>query len=62
VVGEGKLVGKPVAAILREQGYDVSIISLEQGSLTELKDADIVISGAGSPHLIKPEMLKPGVV
>ena len=28
----------------------------------ELKDADIVVSGAGSPHLIKPEMLKEGVV
>lgn len=62
VVGEGRLVGKPVAAMLRSMGHNVSVITLEQGSLTELKDADIVVSGAGSPHLLKPEMLKPGVV
>lgn len=62
VVGEGRLVGKPVAAMLRKEGYQVSVVSLEQGSLTELKDADVVVSGTGSPHLIKPDMLKRGVV
>ncbi len=62
VVGEGKLVGKPVAALLKQEGYRVEVVSLEQGSLSVLKDADVVVSGAGSPHLIKPEMLKPGVV
>jgi methylenetetrahydrofolate dehydrogenase (NADP+)/methenyltetrahydrofolate cyclohydrolase len=62
VVGEGRLVGKPVAAMLRDMGADVLVVSLEQGSLEQLKDADIVVSGAGSPHLIKPDMLKPGVV
>lgn len=62
VVGEGVLVGTPVAAMLRQKGYDVRVVSLEQGSLADLKDADVVVSGAGSPGLIKPEMLKPGVV
>jgi len=62
VVGEGRLVGKPVATMLRDMGYSVSVVSLEQGSLAELKDADIVVSGTGSPHLIKPEMLKDGVI
>lgn len=62
VVGEGRLVGKPVAQMLRAEGYDVSVVTLESGSLAELKDADIVVSGAGSPHLLKPEMLKHGVV
>lgn len=62
VVGEGRLVGRPVAEMLRKEGYEVSVVSLGQGSLAELKDADVVVSGAGSPGLIKPEMLKPGVV
>lgn len=62
VVGEGRLVGKPVARMLFTMGADVTVVTLEQGSLEELKDADVVVSGAGSPHLIKPEMLKPGVV
>ena len=62
VVGEGILVGRPVARMLHDMGAEVSIVTLGQGSLAELKDADIVVSGAGSPHLIKPEMLKQGVV
>jgi len=62
VVGEGRLVGKPVAAMLHEMGADVSVVTLGSGSLSALLDADIVVSGAGSPHFIKPEMLKQGVV
>lgn len=62
VVGEGRLVGKPVAKLLRQLGAQVEAISLEQGSLEQLKGADVVVSGAGVPGLIKPEMLKPGVV
>jgi len=62
VVGAGRLVGQPAAKFLRELGAEVSIVILESGSLTELKDADIVVSGTGSPGLIKPEMLKAGVV
>jgi methylenetetrahydrofolate dehydrogenase (NADP+)/methenyltetrahydrofolate cyclohydrolase len=62
VVGQGALVGTPAAALLRRLGAKVTIVTTEQGSLTELKDADIIVSGAGSPGLIKPEMLKKGVV
>ncbi|HEY4501556.1 MAG TPA: bifunctional 5,10-methylenetetrahydrofolate dehydrogenase/5,10-methenyltetrahydrofolate cyclohydrolase [Candidatus Paceibacterota bacterium] len=62
VVGEGRLVGRPVAQMLRQEGYDVSVVSLEQGNLSQLKDADIVVCGAGSPHLVRPDMLKQGVV
>ncbi len=62
VVGEGRLVGKPVAEMLRADGAHVQVVTLEQGSLSILKDADVVVSGAGSPNLIKPEMLKEGVV
>jgi len=62
VVGAGKLVGLPAAALLRECGADVSIITQSRGSLEELKNADIVVLGAGDPGFVKPEMLKPGVV
>jgi len=62
VVGEGKLVGKPVAQLLRELGARVTVVTLETGLLSELLDADIVVSGAGSPRMIQPKMLKPGVV
>jgi methylenetetrahydrofolate dehydrogenase (NADP+)/methenyltetrahydrofolate cyclohydrolase len=62
VVGAGKLVGAPVAELLRELGAEVTVVTHNQGSLTDLKDADIVVLGAGEPGLIKPEMLKEGVV
>lgn len=64
VVGKGWLVGEPCAAWLTMQGAEVSILTRESGEsvLTSLGDADIVVSGAGSPGLIRPEYLKPGVV
>ncbi len=61
VVGAGRLVGAPSAWLLRSLGADVSVFSLEEGSIEDLKDADIVVSGAGNPGFIKPEHLKEGV-
>jgi methylenetetrahydrofolate dehydrogenase (NADP+)/methenyltetrahydrofolate cyclohydrolase len=62
IVGAGKLVGKPVAAMLKEMGADVSVITSQSGSLEELKSADIAVLGAGNPGFVTPDMLKPGVV
>jgi methylenetetrahydrofolate dehydrogenase (NADP+)/methenyltetrahydrofolate cyclohydrolase len=62
VVGRGRLVGAPAAELLKELGAHVTVITQDEGSLTELKDADIVVLGAGEPGLVKPEMLKEGVV
>ena len=61
VVGQGKLVGKPVAALLSILGADVTTITKESGDLSVLKDADIVVTGAGVPGLIRPEHLKEDV-
>jgi 5,10-methylene-tetrahydrofolate dehydrogenase/methenyl tetrahydrofolate cyclohydrolase len=61
VVGAGRLVGAPSAWLLRSLGADVSVFSLEEGSIEDLKEADIVVSGAGNPGFIKPEHLKQGV-
>lgn len=62
VVGSGRLVGAPAVELLTELGAQVVVVTKSHGSLDELKDADIVVSGAGEPRLIKPEMLKQGVV
>ncbi|MBI4093754.1 bifunctional 5,10-methylenetetrahydrofolate dehydrogenase/5,10-methenyltetrahydrofolate cyclohydrolase [Candidatus Kaiserbacteria bacterium] len=62
VVGAGRLVGAPSAWLLRSLGADVSVFSLEEGSIEDLKEADIVVSGAGNPSFIKPEHIKEGVV
>lgn len=62
VVGKGRLVGAPAAELLTELGAQVEVITQSVGSLAALKDADIVVLGAGEPGLVKSEMLKEGVV
>ena len=62
VIGEGKLVGKPVATWFLAQGALISVITRTQGNLALLKDADIIVSGAGQANLITPELLREGVV
>jgi methylenetetrahydrofolate dehydrogenase (NADP+) / methenyltetrahydrofolate cyclohydrolase len=63
VVGQGKLVGKPAAVWLEREGAEVSIFA-DAGSFAAapLIEADIIVLGAGSPQLLKPEMIKEGVV
>lgn len=65
VVGQGRLVGEPVCLMLKRQkiAYDaVDIKTSEKEKLALFKNADILISGTGVSHGIKPEMVKDGVV
>ncbi|MDE1919630.1 MAG: bifunctional 5,10-methylenetetrahydrofolate dehydrogenase/5,10-methenyltetrahydrofolate cyclohydrolase [Patescibacteria group bacterium] len=62
VIGSGWLVGKPCATWLSHKKADVTHLSFRSGNVAPLREADIVVSGVGSPHFIKPEMLKPGAV
>lgn len=62
VVGAGRLVGAPSAVILKRLGARVTTVTLSRGSIDELRDADIIVLGAGKPHFIKPEHIKAGVV
>lgn len=63
VIGSGNLVGKPVAELLKEEDAEVVVMTKETG-LNEslLQDADIIVSGAGRPELIKPHMIKEGAI
>ncbi len=58
VIGRGFLVGAPVAAWLTQQGADVTVLNSKSDMSAALRTADIIVSGAGSPHFIKPGMLK----
>ncbi len=59
VVGAGFLIGRPVAVWL--MGRVAELLVLDKGSgLSLLKTADIVVSGAGQPHLISGASLKAG--
>jgi methylenetetrahydrofolate dehydrogenase (NADP+) / methenyltetrahydrofolate cyclohydrolase len=61
VVGAGRLVGVPTASLLKDLGADVTQITLDSGRIEDIADADIVVSGAGVPGLIRPQHIKRGV-
>jgi methylenetetrahydrofolate dehydrogenase (NADP+)/methenyltetrahydrofolate cyclohydrolase len=61
VIGAGRLVGAPSAVLLKRLGAQVSMFTLDEGSIDDLKDADIIVCGAGNPGFVKPEHIKEGV-
>jgi len=62
VIGEGRLVGRPVAAWLKNAGARVTVVKKDDDIADALKDAEIIVCGAGDPGIVTPEMIKDGVV
>lgn len=63
IMGQGKLVGKPVTALLNFRGLNVEVVRSKTENKDEiLKDADIIISGMGHGKYIKGDMIKEGAV
>lgn len=62
VIGKGRLVGEPVAARLAALGANVESYDEHTFTPEVLATADIVVAGTGMPHLVKPEMVKEGVI
>ncbi|MBI5138902.1 MAG: bifunctional 5,10-methylenetetrahydrofolate dehydrogenase/5,10-methenyltetrahydrofolate cyclohydrolase [Candidatus Vogelbacteria bacterium] len=62
IVGHGRLVGQPSAHWLESEGGKVTILKQNDPLDETLEEADIVVSGTGVAGLIKPDMLKSGVV
>ena len=63
VIGQGALVGKPVAALLRSKGLEPMIVtSRTENKGNIIKEADIIISATGKGKLINDGMIKSGVV
>jgi methylenetetrahydrofolate dehydrogenase (NADP+) / methenyltetrahydrofolate cyclohydrolase len=63
VIGSGKLVGIPASKWFMEHGAAVSIVTKDTVDISYYtKHADIIVSGAGVPNLITPEMVKDGAV
>ena len=63
ILGQGLLVGKPVAALLKFRGLNPTILRSKTENKEELiKQADVVISGMGKGKYITGEMIKKGAV
>lgn len=65
VIGKGRLVGEPTTKLLTALGAEVTVVDKEtsQDALAALaRKSYIIVSGAGVPELITPDMLTDGVV
>lgn len=63
ILGQGMLVGKPVAHILRNKGFTVTTINSKTENKNELiKNADVIISGIGQGKFITGDQIKSGAV
>lgn len=62
VIGQGRLVGKPATELFRQRGGDVTSFQKGDDIHAATLSADIIVLGAGEPHMLKPHMIKDGVV
>jgi methylenetetrahydrofolate dehydrogenase (NADP+)/methenyltetrahydrofolate cyclohydrolase len=63
VLGNGRLVGKPITSWLKQNGATVIVLDKIDGDPTAfLQKADIIVSGTGVAGIIKPEMIQQGVM
>jgi methylenetetrahydrofolate dehydrogenase (NADP+)/methenyltetrahydrofolate cyclohydrolase len=63
-VGRGKLVGEPISILFDKFKFKYDILRLStpiEEREKMLSEADLIISGAGDPRIIKKEMIKDGV-
>ncbi|MGC8898910.1 MAG: bifunctional 5,10-methylenetetrahydrofolate dehydrogenase/5,10-methenyltetrahydrofolate cyclohydrolase [Candidatus Micrarchaeia archaeon] len=61
VVGRSVIVGKPIAALLLQKNATVTVCHSKTKNLAGYtKNADIIVAAAGSPGLVKADMVKEG--
>lgn len=63
VVGSSDLVGKPLAMMLLNRGATVTICNIHTKDLAlHTREADLLCTAVGKPHLITADMVKKGAV
>ena len=63
VIGRSRIVGMPMAMMLSQKGVDATVTiahSKSRGMSQICKEADILVSAVGVPHIVKREWIKPG--
>jgi methylenetetrahydrofolate dehydrogenase (NADP+)/methenyltetrahydrofolate cyclohydrolase len=67
IIGRGVTIGRPLANLLtlKRPGYNAAVTVVHTGvdestMVALVRTADIVVAAAGRPHLLTPEMVKPG--
>ncbi len=61
MIGHSEIVGKPAAFLLMAEGATVTVCHhMTRSVAMHSRRADVVVVAVGKPHLIGPEMIKPG--
>ena len=63
VVGRGITVGRPLGLILSRRSENATVTLCHTGTrdlAAHVRRADVVVAAAGVPHMITPDMVKPG--
>jgi methylenetetrahydrofolate dehydrogenase (NADP+)/methenyltetrahydrofolate cyclohydrolase len=62
IVGKGRLVGRPADVLFRCLGANTKVLVKGDDVAANTRNADIVVLGTGVTHILKPDMIKEGVV
>jgi methylenetetrahydrofolate dehydrogenase (NADP+)/methenyltetrahydrofolate cyclohydrolase len=62
VLGNGRLVGRPIADYLQIQKLSFIQMTKSSFDVTLLRNADIIFTGMGAPHIVTKDMVKDGVI
>lgn len=63
LVGNGRLVGAPLAAMWRRSGLNVTVLTRSSENIASvLHDSDVIVTATGVPHLITSKMIGVGTV
>lgn len=61
IIGNGRLVGAPLAKLWKDQGRDVSVFDDSTKDLaSEIRSSDVIVTAAGVPGVLKGDMIKTG--
>jgi len=61
MIGHSEIVGRPAAMMLMAEGATVTVCHhMTRSVAMHSRRADVVLVAVGSPHLIGPDMIKPG--
>lgn len=63
VVGRGVTVGRPLGLLLTRKSENATVTLCHTGTrdvAAHLRRADVVVAAAGVPHLVTPDLVKPG--
>jgi methylenetetrahydrofolate dehydrogenase (NADP+)/methenyltetrahydrofolate cyclohydrolase len=61
IIGRSNIVGKPMANLLLREDCTLTVVHSKTANIiNEVSSADILISAAGAPKLVKKEWVKPG--